>query len=288
MRLVGLALLSAAAISTPNLAEGPTRAHAAESARSESQAVTIEVHATYGPGGSTRPPEVIAGEVLSFLLSVSNLRVAPTHEVQCSLQGELLDPTGNVLSRTPERPLSGTPWLGGAKLVQNLDWSISRDFPPGSYQFRFRVRDSQGAELADRTLTVRVKPHSTFGAANIRLTHDPNRNQPATGVFAEGTELNVWFVLVGFDASRERAWVESKVSAVDSTDKTASAQPVTSTLNRVFKDESDRNVAQGGLPTHFELGLTRAGAFRVRVELHDRIGKQSAMYEIPILVVPRP
>jgi hypothetical protein len=124
------------------------------------------------------------------------------------------------------------------------------------------------------------------------LSYDPEGHFPATGVFAVGTIVNLTCSIVGFNASQNQIWVKSCVSAVDESGHVISLSPIDVTIDKRLTNAYDRASARdsvvNGIPFQGKFGLTRPGNFRIRIELKDNIGKKTAVYEIPIVVVSHP
>ncbi len=255
---------------------------------SQTQAPNVAIRLTYGPGGSTRPPEVIAGEDLNVAINVQDLDAAPTGMVAVVIEADLVDPAGKVVSYVPASRREYTSWFGDRSIIAFLTMRIPANLAPGTYHVRVRARDARKVEQVAASAAVLVQPPTTFGAVNICLFADPNGRFPARGVFPVSGEPGVFFSVVGFDTTGDRVCVESKLSALDENGKSVSPRPTEITFDRRLTDPAERVRLDRGLPTSFYIGLTRPGRFRLRLEFKDCIGEQSAVYEIPIVVVPSP
>jgi len=115
---------------------------------SKLQLGTMDIRTTYGTGGSTRPAEIIAGEVLHLLITVSNVGLTSKGKLAFWLDGNMVDATGKVNQQFFLWPVSDAPWLGGVSARKTLNLSIPRNLAAGTYQFHFKACDGQGVERA--------------------------------------------------------------------------------------------------------------------------------------------
>lgn len=279
-------VLAAGALAGTEGAEPAPMPDPAQARESQQQAASIEVRPTFGPGGSTRPAEVIAGEELNLAVTVSNVGVSGTDEWEYVFEIDIVTP-GGVVQRAASTPLKGRFAWGETSVHQNHSLQFPRTYAPGDYQIRLRARDSQDVERAAKTIRVAVRPDTTFGAINLRLFHDVPHSCPARGVFAVGGQLGASYQIVGLDTTADEVSVEMAVSVLDD-----AGQIVTSRRHvDVFQDRltpAKRRLLSNGLDGHFELKPPRPGTFRLRLELKDKVGNQSASYEVPIVVLPSP
>jgi hypothetical protein len=249
---------------------------------------TMDVRLTYGPAGSTRCGELIAGEELNVTVSLAGVSLAPSGKIECAIDGELTSATGETVIDIPVSRISDKPWLGDASIVQHFSYVISANTAPGRYKLTLRVHDRRGIKQVERSLSLEILSHRTFGAANIGLFHDEKGTFPAAGVFAVGTNVNLKFLLVGCDTNEGKLSVENTVTVVNDKGNTVCPEPIVTILEKQLGDPADRVAVIKGLPARYQFGLTHAGKFWIKMKLRDKISNSFKVYDIPIVVVPSP
>jgi hypothetical protein len=239
------------------------------------------VHGMYGP--ERKSLDVLPGDEVFFRFTVAGVKVNGDGKVDCKLTLSLTNADGDELlgPKGRESPLEGVLALGGDSFLSSALVTLCDGITAGLYTVTVGVEDNLSEQKTSftRKLTCR-KPQ--FAIVAPRFFHDQNNLVPAPVGGRVGQRLFFKVRCIGYERGGGRIDNEMKVEILDAAGKSTMPKPL---VVKFVKDDA-AEVKKLGASYLFrgDLTLNRAGEFKLRITLTDRLSKQTAKYETPLNV----
>ncbi|HBI41850.1 MAG TPA: hypothetical protein DDY78_03210 [Planctomycetales bacterium] len=234
---------------------------------------------TYGILGQDRSDDkVIPGDTLIVAFDIEGLQVKEDGIVKYSTSMELLNKDGkSEFSDTKPTERESINTLGGSHLPCWSRVSIGTDTPPGQYTVKISVADTSvkgGKPVTFERKFEVVAPR--FGIILTGLGYDkpPLAPPPAPPLAVPGQQLLAFFTVVGFEtkpgATKDKltANVHVELSILDDSGKPTLSKPYTGDAKDITEEY------KAFVPFQFPLPLNRAGKFKVRITVTDKLSKK--------------
>jgi hypothetical protein len=245
---------------------------------------------TYGEGGSIRPTqEIIAGEIVHIRIIPPENVIDKDRFVDYSFGFELKDPSGKIIFKRPPQHVKMDLLWKHSTPITNLKITIPKEFPCGKYEISCGIYGKDKDLLASKSIQIFVKSSTTFGMININCsTSDVPSTPVATSVFSVGQKIFVIFNVVGVEVQNNHVCMDVKTTVFDENNEIAIYTPLYDKIDLELKDSSEHLMVAIGIPGNFKMDLCKPGKYRIHMEIEDKSNGNTAMYDIPVLVLLPP
>ncbi|MEX2119143.1 MAG: hypothetical protein WD847_06005 [Pirellulales bacterium] len=239
-----------------------------------------EIQASHGPLGPQRETlDVFPHDELFFRFMISGAKVSDQGEASPSVTIKVLEKDGSELF-SDTTPVTGVLALGGNELPGTAAVELGDQLPPGTYTLEVIVKDTLSGEEANFRREFQFKK-AQFAIVSPRFAYDAEYKvaAPAGGI----TSQTLFFRLkaIGFDRSQDRIDAEMQVQVLDGNDQPMMPQPIKATL----VNEDPNVVKQAPFLTFSgQMVLNRAGDFKLRISVLDKVSGQETQFETPLRV----
>jgi hypothetical protein len=241
-----------------------------------------DVQTSHGQLGPERKSnEYIAGDQVYFRYTVAGFRL----DEEGRIRGELrLTVKGAEGKKKLDRkvPLQQVVALGGETMPAFASFNLDEDFPPGEYELTVELTDRLLMESASFQRKIICKAEE-FALVQVRFYQDAAGEVPARVGGTVSQTLFVKLKAVGFDHGRDEIDIEMEMTVLDEAGKPVVPKPIRAGFHNEKPDEVkkiDRINLSGTLT------LNRAGNFRLRIAVTDKLTKKKVFFEAPLGVSP--
>lgn len=239
------------------------------------------LRSTLGEFGPAREKDTLRpGDTLLLSFDIAGVTVDASGRVAYGMGMELKDGTGkSIFAQKPTDNADYLP-LGGTTLPARAFVDVPLEQAAGNYSLTLTVTDKATGKSASFTREYDVKPKE-FGIVGLRTTFDAVGEMHAPLVGLTGQRVWVLFGIVEFqrDKSTKQPNLEVTMEIFDNESKLV-ARPTLLTVNKDVKDEDP------GIPIRFMLPFNRAGDFRMRLKVTDKLSSKVDTVVLPIKVTP--
>ena len=240
------------------------------------------VRNTYGELGGTRPETgLLPGDVLFVGFDIEGVAIDPAGQVQYTMAMEVQDATGKAIFKQDPAAKQDFVPLGGNKLPARAFITVGLDQPPGDYTLKVTVTDT--ATKATRTLDRKFKVlPKDFGIVAVYTSVDPQGQVPAPTTGIVGQSVFIQFGIIGFgrEPAKKQPNVVCEMVPIDESGKPTLQKPSVLTIAEGV-DEKDP-----GFSIRFQLPLTKAGKYTIRLKATDKITGKTYSFDLPLAVLP--
>ena len=283
MKIVNAALVCWAAFSW---ASGEsTEAQAADAKNGAEAGVKFEVRGlqpTYHRFGPVRKDMTYRpGERLCLRYDLYGCGLNDARATDVDVSYRIVNAEGKVRQAT-SHAIEIAPWSAEDAFVRVMDRCILDDMRrPGKYTLEIALEDRITGQEASASLLFTVKP-TELAVVSPRFYHDENRTCPAplSGLINQCIYLDC--DVLGEDRSQNKVDVSVSVDLVDAAGKSVFQGP--DVFGLVFEgDQMPRNISQH-LGVHWRFDFRRAGKYKLRIAVFDKLGGGTAKLELPLEV----
>jgi hypothetical protein len=243
----------------------------------------MQLRLTYGLGGTTRPATVVAGEGCCLAATIGGLTLGRDGSVDCTLEGELLDPSGKQVIPFEAVRLRDPLAFGGRSITYLSRLRLSAGNVPGDYRLRMRVTDRLGSRASSGELKLEVKPLETFSAVNPTIQCGRDCTM-AGSILTVGQYAFVNLFVGGYAVKDNRPRITVTYSILDAKKQAVTPRPITLSVDTGEERSRPLDPKLDLLPACLDVWANRPGSFTLHVDIHDEIADKKLIYDLPFLV----
>jgi hypothetical protein len=239
-----------------------------------------DIQACDGPLGPVRESlDYYPHDEANFRFNIVGIQVDAEGKADGELTFSLKNDEGTVLLNEPS-DLAGLVALGGAAVPGTARVTLAGGVAPGRYTLTVTVRDRRSSETASFRRTLRVKP-AEFAIVAPRFFFDADGKVPAPAGGVVGQTLYIRLGAIGFDRAGGKIDTEMALLLLDEKGRPLLPKPLRKEL---VSDDADLVKQANVVNFNAFLALNRAGSFRLRVDVTDRIAGKTARFETALRV----
>jgi len=212
---------------------------------------------------------------------VTGIKPNADGKAELEIHAKLVGPDGKTLFERKTPPAPRTLSLGGDSLQTFGSFTFPEKAPSGEYKLTVTVRDLTANETTSFERKITCK-QSSFQILMPRFFRDPEGKIPAGTTGIVGETLHYTIKVVGYDKSQKKVALQMRATILDADGKDIGAKPleVKGDINDPAKAVESRHAMFNG-----NVVLHRAGEFKLRIVVEDKLGNRTASFETPLKVI---
>jgi len=255
---------------------------AGEELAADDPVLEARIDFTYGPFGSRRAPEFLAGEKIVTRVQIAGLSTSrDDNEARFSFQVNVKDEANQVVGRLPTFEFEERFPLGGHTFSLVTILPTPMEPPPGKYSAEIIVTDHLSNQTTQSETPFALIPWNTFGAQLVYLAKDREGKTHIGPVSPLGDTIHLNFILTGMEARNNKAKLTISLDILDEKQRPIGDVPYKSTNHSPFHSTDSRIGQQFAYPVF----LNKPGKFTLRLKAKDEHSGKEVTHQLPILVI---
>lgn len=240
----------------------------------------FNIRACSSPAGDVRADlKLRPYDQVFFCYELAGLTTDAAGEAELGVSVRLTGPDGKTTGGDPAQarvPLL----LGGDRLQSNVTALFTAEQQPGIWRMQVRITDVAAGKSVEFQRDVELLP-AVLGAVSVNFTGDLAGEYPLTSTVPLGQAVYLRFLATGFAVTATRAEVDVWMQVLDVDGKPTHARPMVQTF-KAAKPEEVKDLRF--ITVVNRLVLHRAGDYKVRIQIADRVAGKSSETIVPFKV----